>query len=117
MKLSGLWLRKKLGLLSIFFSVTKQKESRQKKKRKARPPYPRQKQTQKADIDILNSIKKKICMSDDTITNEKDRRQNEKTHFQIIYPIKHLSLEYIKSNYNSITNGKSIKKQADDFNS
>ena len=56
-------------------------------------------------------------MSDDTITNEKDRPQNEKTHFQIIYPIKDLSLEYIKSNYNSITNGKSIKKQADDFNS
>lgn len=56
-------------------------------------------------------------MSDDTITNEKDWQQNEKTHFQIIYPIKDLNLEYIKSNYNSITNRKSIKKQADDFSS
>lgn len=55
-------------------------------------------------------------MSDDTITNEKDKQQNEKTHFQIIYLIKDLSLEYIKSNSNSITKGKSIKKQADDFN-
>lgn len=55
-------------------------------------------------------------MSDDPITNEKDKQQNEKTHFQITYLIKNLNLQYIKSNYNSITKGKSIKKQADDCN-
>lgn len=110
-------MRKKLGLHSVFLSVTKQKESRPKKRKEKEnktPPIETNPKSRHRYIEFHQV--KKICMSDDPITNEKDRQQNEKTHFQIIYLIKNLSLEYIKSNYNSITKGKSIKKQADDFN-
>lgn len=39
-------------------------------------------------------------MSDDTITNEKDKQQNGKIYFEMIYLIKDLSPEYIQNNSN-----------------